>query len=145
MPALLAAAYRRFVEDYGKTPLGQELLATRLWRIRLRVEGLPDLAAADIRPALPQPNSGPLLVAVVIAGDEESARMLAGMRKRAGKAAYKLVVACLPEQRSPKQQAWLDQHAKGMGVAHDAGALVRMLRIPDAPLLLEFRDGRLRR
>ncbi len=145
VPELMAAAYQRFVEDYGKTPLGQELLATRLWRIRLRVEGLPDLARADIRPALEQPNSGPLLIAVVIAGDEESARMLAGMRKRAGRSAYKIVVACLPEQRSPEQQAWLDQHAQGISVAHDAGALVRMLRIPDAPLLLEFRDGRLKR
>ena len=143
MREVLAAAYRRFVADYLRTDIGRELIATRLWRVRLRVRILPGLKAARLRPPLAEPNVGSLLIAVVIAGDEESATILAKMRKRA--AGAKLVVAAFPARRNAEQDQWLAEHAKGMILAGNPGALIESLRIPDARMLLEFRDGYMRR
>ena len=143
MREVLAAAYRRFVADYLRTEIGRELIATRLWRVRLRVHSLPGLESAQLRPPLAEPNVGSLMIAVVIAGDEESEAMLAKMRKRA--AGSKLVVAAFPARRDADDDRWLAEHAQRMSIAGDPSALVGLLRIPDAPMLLEFRDGYLRR
>ena len=101
MREVLAAAYYRFVADYLRTEIGRELIDTRLWRVRLRVQSLPGLKAARLRPPLAEPNAGSLMIAVVIAGDEESALILAKMRKRA--ADSKLVVAAFPAHKRNQQ------------------------------------------
>jgi hypothetical protein len=141
----LRLAFLAFDEGYGDTALGRELIESRLWRVRLLAKGIADLPAQLFEPALPAPARGHLLLAVVIAGDARSAELLARARQRSAELKNAPIgVVALPERLSDPQIEWLALHAKGLHLATDPVSIVRYLKLQDAPVLLEFRNGDLR-
>ena len=121
------ALFRKFVDLYGTTPVGKELLRRTLWRARLEVDGLPEGIAFE--PAMQQPRRGRLIVGVVVAGDEESEALA---RKHEGE---RLVLVVLGGE-------WKGVRAP---IARDPRAAVELLGVPDAPMVLVFNDGKLSR
>jgi len=142
----LRLGFISFDAAYGHTPLGRQLLATRLWRVRLLAKGIADLPAQLFEPALPVPDRGHLILVVVIASDPASAELLRRARTRAAKLnGASIGVIALPEGLSAEQMQWLKTEARGLHIATEPGRIARFLRIQDAPLLLEFRNGELLR
>jgi len=140
----LSLGFISFVAAYGQTAMGQELLGTRLWRVRLLAKGVKDLPTQLFKPALPAPDRGFLLIAVVIAGEPDSEALLAQARKRSAELkGAPIGVIALPKRLSPEQRTWLASQAKGLNIATEPERLALYLRLQDAPLLLEFRNGQL--
>ncbi|MHC4849828.1 MAG: TPR end-of-group domain-containing protein, partial [Planctomycetota bacterium] len=67
-PATRTTLYPRFLRRYRNTEVGALLLATRLWKIRLEQEGLPD--GLEFEPAVGDLRQGRLVVGVVTAEDK---------------------------------------------------------------------------
>ena len=101
-------------------------MGTRLWRVRLEVGGIPDI---EFDPPLGNIRKGKIVIAVVIAGQAAS---MEGVKKRKTVRMGLIVL----------DGTWPDD---GRSKAKDPIAAVRALLIPDAPLFLEFEDGKLRR
>jgi len=140
----LRLAFLAFDAAHGQTPLGEQLLTSRLWRVRLLAKGIRDLPAQLFEPALPAPDRGFLLLVVVLADDPESAATIARARKRSAELkGAPIGVIALPERLSPEQAQWLKTQTKGLHVATEPDRMARLLQIQDAPLLLEFRNGEL--
>ena len=117
--------YRRFVERYASTPLGAELLRERLWRQRLQFDGLPEI---EFDRPVKDPGKGKLIVAVVIAGQEES---LQGVKRHEADRMVLVVLGGTWPEDDPRPRA------------KDPVAAARALGVPTAPLFLVFEDGRL--
>ena len=126
--AARAPLYHQFVERYGDTVVGQELVRRTLWRVRLEVDGLPD--GLQFEPGIEHPREGRLVLGIVRAGDEKS---LAAAKKHAGDGRLALVVL---------GGAWTGTKAH---LARDPLEAVRLLGVPEAPLFLVFENGRLSR
>jgi hypothetical protein len=129
-PESRAEVYPRFARRYGKTELGKRLIETRLWRVRLEIEGIPDI---EFDPPLGNLRTGKIVIAVVIAGQEAS---IEGLKKhKSARIGLIVVGGTWPDDRPDKKTSR----------AKDPIAAIRALRVPDAPMFLEFEDGKLRR
>jgi tetratricopeptide (TPR) repeat protein len=125
-PTTRAEVYREFIRQYVRTELGIQLLHSRLWRVRLEVEGIPDL---QFEPALGDLRRGTVIIAVVMAGQKASVE---GVKQRAGSRIGLVVV----------RGTWPDD---GIAKAKDPLRAVLALAAPTAPVFLTFKDGKLSR
>jgi len=129
-PETRARVYSQFVRRYGETELGKQLIGTRLWRVRLEVDGIPNI---EFDPPLGDLQKGKIVIAVVIAGQKESIEGL--NRHKTARIGLIVVDGTWPNDR-PNER---------ISRATDPIAAIRALRVPDAPLFLEFEDGKLSR
>ncbi|MHC4937688.1 MAG: TPR end-of-group domain-containing protein [Planctomycetota bacterium] len=116
--SMVPTLYARFQREYGQTDVGRELLAARLWKTRLQVEGVPEGLEFDPPVDL---GKGRWVLCVVTAGD----RIPAGDR-----------VALIVLGESP----WTGRDAPRAKRPLEAA---RALGVPTVPILLTFEDGKL--
>jgi tetratricopeptide (TPR) repeat protein len=113
--------YPRFLRRYRETDVGTLLLATRLWKIRLQQEGLPD--GLEFEPAVGDLRKGRLVVGVVTGEDKGRVPEYAGER---------LVLIVLGEE------PWTGRDAPRAKNPREAA---RRLGVPTTPIFLIFEDG----